>query len=108
METKIVTATATEAIDTVERIATETGTAMEIESVTATGTGTATVAAATPIVVTEMEARGTERIGEVRGRGETGGVGRGGTEEMIALLSLNHRNVERAGGTTKGGKKTHH
>lgn len=96
METKIVTATATEAIDTVERIATETGTAMEIESVTATGTGTATVAAATPIVVTEMEARGTERIGEVRG-----------TEEMIALLSLNHRNVERAGGTTKGGEKKH-
>lgn len=26
---------------------------------------------------------------------------------MIALLSLNHRNVERAGGTTKGGGKKH-
>lgn len=104
MET-VTTATATGAIATAERIATETGIAMETEIVTATGTGTATAAAAaaaaTVKAVTEMEAGGTEMIGGVRGTGETGGVGRGGTEEMITLLSLNHRNVERAGGTTK-------
>ena len=43
------------------------------------------------------------------GKGETGGVGRGGTEtgKMIALLFLIHQNVERAGGTTNGGKNQH-
>lgn len=105
MET-VTTATVTGAIDTAERIATETGIAMgtEIETATGTGTATAAAAAATVIVVTEMEAGGTEMIGGVRGRGETGGVGRGGTE-MIALLSLNHQSVERAGGTTKKKQK---
>lgn len=107
MET-VTTATVTGAIDTVERIVTETGIAMGTEIETATGTGTATAAAAaaaaTVIVVTEMEAGGTEMIGGVRGTGETGGVGRGG-KEMIALLSLNHQSVERAGGTTKKTKK---
>lgn len=106
MET-VTTATVTGAIDTAERIATETGIAMGTEIETATGTGTATAAAAaaaTVIVVTEMEAGGTEMIGGVRGKGETGGVGRGGTE-MIALLSLNHQSVERAGGTTKKKQK---
>lgn len=78
---------------------------MQTEIGTATGTGTATAAGATATVATEMEAGGTERIGGVRGTGETEGVGRGGTEEMIALLSLNHQNVERAGGTTKEKKK---
>lgn len=107
MET-VTTATVTGAIDTAERIATETGIAMgtEIETATGTGTATAAAAAATVIVVTEMEAGGTEMIGGVRGTGETGGVGRGGTE-MIALLSLNHQSVERAGGTTKKKKKKH-
>lgn len=107
MET-VTTATVTGAIDTAERIATETGIAMgtEIETATGTGTATAAAAAATVIVVTEMEAGGTEMIGGVRGTGETGGVGRGGTE-MIALLSLNHQSVERAGGTTKNKTKKH-
>lgn len=107
MET-VTTATVTGAIDTVETIATETGIAMETEIETATETGTATAAAGTVIVVTETEAGGTEMIGGVRGTGETGetgetgAVGMGGTE-MIALLSLNHQSVERAGGTTKKG-----
>lgn len=110
MET-VTTATVTGAIDTVETIATETGIAMETEIETAMGTGTATAAAGTVIVVTETEAGGTEMIGGVRGTGETGvtgetgetgAVGMGGTE-MIALLSLNHQSVERAGGTTKKG-----
>lgn len=97
----VTTATATGATDTAEKIATETGIAMETETGTATGTVIATAAAATAKVATETEAGGTERIGGVRGTGETGGVGRAGTEGMIALLSLNHQNVERAGGTTK-------
>lgn len=100
MET-VTTATATGAIGTAEMIATETGIAMETEIGTATGTEIATAAAATAIVATEMEAKGTEKIGGVRGMGETGGVGRGGTEEMIVLPFLSHQNVERAGGTTK-------
>lgn len=97
------TAIATGTIDTVARIATETGivTGIEIEIVTATATVIATAAAATVTVVTEMEARGTEMIGGVIGMGETGGMEMGGTEEAIALLSLNHLNVERADGTTK-------
>lgn len=100
MET-VTTATVTEVIVTAGRIATETGIAMETEIGTATGTGIGTAAAATAIVVTEMEAGGTERIGGVKGMGERGGAQRGETEEMIASLSLSHQNVERAGGTTK-------
>lgn len=107
MET-VTTGTVTGVIDTAEKIAMETGIAMETEIETATGTGTgiATAAAATVIVVTEMEG-GTEMIGGVRGTGETGETGevaRGGTE-MIASLSLNHQSVERAGGTTKKKKQ---
>lgn len=94
------TATVTGVTGTVVRIvtvteATEIG--METEIAIATGTGIATVAAATATAVMEMEAGGTEMIGGVTGMGETGGV----TEEMIALLSLNHQSVERAGGTTE-------
>ncbi len=100
MET-VTTATATGVTDTVERIATEIVIVTETEIGTATGIAIAAAAAATATVVMEMEAEGTEMTGGVKGMGEIGGVGRGGTEEMIALLSLNHQNVERAGGTTK-------
>ena len=106
METGIVV------VETETAIATETETAIatETEIVNVTGTGNAAaavVAAATARVATEMEAGGKEKIGGVRGTGETKGVGRGGTEEMIALLSLNHQSVERAGGTTKSRKSTY-
>lgn len=101
-------ATVIEATGTAVMIAIVIETGMETEIATTTGTGIATVAAAvvvaavTVTAVTEMEAGGTEMIGEVTGTGETRVVERGGTEvEMTALLSLNHQNVERAGGTTK-------
>lgn len=102
----VTTATATGAIATAERIVTVTGIAMETEIGTATGTGTATAAAATATAATEMAAAGTEMIGGVTGTGERGGMGKGGTEEMILLLFLNHQNVERAGGITKEIKET--
>lgn len=95
MET-VTTATVKGVSAIVARIDTEIVIAMETEIVTATGTGIAIAAAVIVTVVTEMEAGGTEMTA-----GVTGIVERGGTEEMIALLSLNHQNVERADGTTK-------
>lgn len=97
------TGAATEAIGTAAMTVTETAITMETGSGTATATeiGIATVAAVTATVGTEKEAGETEMIGGVIRMGETGGAGREETEEMIALLSQNHQNVERAGGTTK-------
>lgn len=67
---------------------------------TATATGIDT-AAATVTVGTATEAGGIERNGGVTGMGETGGAGRGGTEEMRASLFPSHQNAGRAGGITK-------
>lgn len=83
--------TATEVIVTAERIATENAIVMETEIATDTGTVIATAVAVTATAVMATEAKGTERIGGVIGR----------VEEMIALLSLNLLNVERADGITK-------
>lgn len=93
---------ATEATGTVATTVTETEIAMGTGIATATETAIATAVVVTATVVTEKEAGGIEMIVGVTGMGETRGAGRGGTEEMIALLSLNHQNAGRAGGTTKG------
>lgn len=102
----VTTAIVTEATATVGKSDTETKNVMETAIVTVTGRGIEIVAVAvaaaiatavtatavTVTAVTETEAGGKEMIGGVKGMG---------IEGMIALRSLKHPNVERAGGTTE-------